>query len=482
VLAGRSALDNAVLTGETAAVPVGEGDAVNAGATNLGARLIVRVTAAGARTRVGALLAVVQEALAQKPALLKTTDRLARHFVQALLAVAAVTAAAGWALAGPSVAFERVVALLVVACPCALGLSVPLAVSIALLRAARSGVFIKNPDALERLRHVGIVLLDKTGTLTEGRPGVTEIVAHGMDEEELLRLAASAERASEHPLAEAVVAAARARQLKIGAPEDFEAVSGRGVRATVRGRRVLLGTRDFLAAESGDGGDGGELALLDTRAESLAGQGRSLVWVAIDGRPAGLLAIADRLKETSIEAVATLRGQGLEVWMLTGDNEATARAIAREAGIDRFAASVLPERKASEIERLRSANPAGVAMVGDGVNDAPALAAADVGMAIGAGADVAKEAAGITLVRGDLRSVPQAIALSRATVRVIRQNLFWAFVYNVVLIPAAAGAFHGVTALPPMLRSLHPMLAALAMALSSVTVVSNSLRLRRFRG
>jgi Cu+-exporting ATPase len=479
VLEGESALDESLLTGESLPVTKRTGDEVIGGTLNGRGSLLVRATRVGAETALARIVRRVEEAQASRAPIQRLADRTAAIFVPVVLAIAALTLLAWWIAGGDwTEAMVRTVAVLVIACPCALGLATPTAIMVGTGRGAEMGILFRDAEALERAHALRVVALDKTGTLTEGRPSVTEIVAHGIEEDELLRLAASAERASEHPIAEAVVALARTRQLKIGAPEEFEAIAGRGVRAAVRGRRLLLGTREFLAAE---GADGNGLAALDARAESLAGQGRSLVWVAIDGRPAGLLAIADRLKETSIEAVAAMRRQGLEVWMLTGDNEATARAIAREAGIDRFAASVLPERKASEVERLRAAHPGGVAMVGDGVNDAPALAAADVGMAIGAGADVAKEAAGITLVRGDLRCVPQAIALSRATVRVIRQNLFWAFVYNVVLIPAAAGVFHGVTALPPMLRSLHPMLAALAMALSSVTVVSNSLRLRRFR-
>jgi len=336
-------------------------------------------------------------------------------------------------------------------------------------RGAENGVLIKGGEILERGHKLNTVVLDKTGTLTRGEPVVTDIAAEGIDETELLRLMASAERRSEHPLGAAIVAEAVSRGLELAEPSEFEVIAGRGLQATVDGREVLIGNRRFIESEAG------AREALVRRAEEFSAEGKTPVFAAIDGKPVGVVAIADTLKEHSAEAVRALQRMGIEVAMITGDNRRTAEAIARQVGIERVLAEVLPQDKAEEITRLQSEGKV-VSMVGDGINDAPALAAADVGIAIGTGTDVALEASDITLISGDLRGIVNAIALSRSTIRIIKQNLFWAFIYNVMLIPVAAGVLY-----PAFGIVLNPMFAAAAMAISSVSVVSNSLRLRRFR-
>jgi Cu+-exporting ATPase len=395
--------------------------------------------------------------------------------VPAVLGIAALTFAA-WLAFGPQPAFNlallNTVAVLIIACPCALGLATPTSIMVGTGKGAENGVLFRNAEALERLHRIRAVVLDKTGTLTEGKPRVTDVVraADAPPEDEIVRLVAIAERGSEHPLGEAIVRFAREeRALEIGDAAHFESFSGRGIAATVDGQRVLVGKAGYLADEGIDLGE------LRPRAEELAAAGRTPVYAAVDGRAVAVIAIADTLKAGSRATVGELRRLGLEVIMLTGDNEITARAIAREAGVDRVLADVRPDEKAAQVLRLQAQGTL-VAMVGDGVNDAPALAQADVGIAIGTGTDVAIESAAVTLMSGDLRAFVTAIALSRATMRNIKQNLFWAFFYNVALIPLAAGAFYPFTGI-----LLDPILAAAAMALSSVTVVSNALRLRRFR-
>ncbi|HET9949561.1 MAG TPA: heavy metal translocating P-type ATPase, partial [Longimicrobiales bacterium] len=363
----------------------------------------------------------------------------------------------------------------VIACPCALGLATPTAVIVGTGRAARLGILFRSSEALERARAVRTVVLDKTGTVTRGEPAVAEVVAPEGEEARLLALAAAAELRSEHPLGQAVVREARARGLTVGEPSGFEAVPGRGVEAVVAGETVVVGTRGFVESR------GAPSEGLAARARELEEAGRTPLWVAAGGRAIGLLALADAVKEGSAEAVAALRRAGLEVVMLTGDNERVARRVAAEVGIEHVRAEVLPGDKAAVVRELQQRGRGLVAMVGDGINDAPALAHADVGIALGTGTDVAMETADVTLMRGDLRAVPQALALGRASMRTIEQNLFWAFFYNVALIPVAAGAFYSLAFLPMALRSLHPILAAVAMALSSVTVVANSLRLGRVR-
>ena len=372
-------------------------------------------------------------------------------------------------------AFAAAVAVLIIACPCAMGLAVPTAVMVSTGKGAELGVLIKGGEALQRAGDVRTVVLDKTGTVTEGRPTVTDVVlapaaqASVGDETRLLRLAASLERSSEHPLADAIVRHARDRGLALAAPEAFDSVPGRGAAGVVDGAALAVGNAALMADYAVD------VAPLRADAERLAGEGKTPVYVAADGALAGLLAVADPIRATSREAIARLHRMGLEVVMLTGDNRRTAEAIARQAGIDRVVADVLPQGKVAEVRRLQAAGRV-VAMVGDGVNDAPALAQADVGMAVGTGTDVAAEAADVVLMRGDLRSAAQAIELSRRTMRTMKQNLFWAFVYNVVGIPVAAGVLY-----PAFGLLLSPILASAAMAFSSVSVVTNSLRLRRAR-
>jgi P-type Cu+ transporter len=379
-----------------------------------------------------------------------------------------------WLVFGPEPAFTlallNFVAVLIIACPCAMGLATPTSIMVGTGRGAERGILVKGGEALEEAHRLTTVVLDKTGTLTKGEPRLTDVVpANDLSEKELLRLAASAERGSEHPLGEAIVAGAW--DLGLAEPENFDAPTGRGVRATVEGRSVLVGSRKLMD-EYGVSEDG-----LSPELERLSGEGKTPVLVAVDGEPAGILAVADTVRGESREAVDALGAMGLEVAMITGDNERTAVAVARELGIGRVLAEVLPDQKSGEVKKLQAEGEV-VAMVGDGINDAPALAQADVGIAIGTGTDVAMEAADLTLISGDVRGVGRAIRLSRATIRNIRQNLFWAFAYNVVLIPVAAGAlypFFGEAGF------LNPVFAAAAMALSSVTVVSNALRLRRAR-
>jgi len=394
------------------------------------------------------------------------------YFTPAVICVAVLTFVV-WLAAAPegerlSAALVHAVSVLIIACPCALGLATPTAVMVGTGRGAEVGVLIRGGEALETVQKVRAVVLDKTGTITEGRPGVTDAFAsEGFDEDELLRLAASVERASEHPLGEALVRRAAERGLHLSPAENFEAFAGRGVEADASGRRVTIGNARLMRER------GVNVGALAGRADEFAGEAKTPVYVAVDGRAAGLFAVADRVKAESREAVASLKALGLEVFMLTGDERRTAEAVARAVGIERVLAEVLPEGKADALKKIQSEGKR-VAMVGDGINDAPALAQADVGIAMGTGTDVAIEAADVTLVRGSLRGVLTAFALSRATLRVIRQNLFWAFAYNALGIPLAAGVFYPLTG-----WTLTPVFASAAMALSSVSVVTNSLRLRR---
>jgi P-type Cu+ transporter len=394
-----------------------------------------------------------------------------------------------WLIFGPQPAFTfallNTVAVLIIACPCAMGLATPTSIMVGTGKGAESGILVKGGEALESAHNLDTVVLDKTGTLTRGEPELTEAIGtNGFGEDEILRLAASAERTSEHPLGEAIVRGAMERGLPLSEAEAFEAISGGGIRARVEGREVLVGSRRFLS-ESAVSEDG-----LLSRSEELAREGKTPIFVAVDGRPAGLVAIADVVRAESREAIERLHSLGLKVAMLTGDNRRTAEAIARQLGVDRVVAEVRPEDKAAEVKRLQAEGDK-VGMVGDGINDAPALVQADVGIAIGTGTDVAMEAADLTLISGDVRGVARAIGLSKATVRNIKQNLFWAFAYNVALIPVAAGILYPLFSdgsVPEVLRPvlgeygfLNPVLAAAAMALSSVTVVSNALRLRRIK-
>jgi Cu+-exporting ATPase len=468
---GRSAVDESMVTGESMPVGKAAGDEVIGGTLNASGTFTFEATRVGADTVLAQIVRLVQDAQGSRAPIQRLADRVTGIFVPIVLGIAALTFAV-WFLVGPSPAFNlallNTIAVLIVACPCALGLATPTSIMVGTGKGAENGVLFRNAEALEHLHKVTYVVLDKTGTLTEGKPRVTDVVVDGgFSEGALLRLVAAAERGSEHPLGEAIVRDARdERNLSLPEATDFAATPGEGVTALVEGRRVAVGRAAFVGAKPG--------VLIDA-AERLAAEGKTPVFVAVDGHPVGVIAVADTLKSGSVAAVAELHRLGLKVVMLTGDNETTARAIATEAGVDRVLADVRPEGKASAIRTLQ-AEGAKVAMVGDGVNDAPALASADVGVAIGTGTDVAIESASVTLMSGDLRGLVTAIALSRSTMRNIRQNLFWAFAYNVALIPLAAGIAYPLTG-----WMLDPIFAAAAMALSSVTVVSNALRLRRFR-
>ncbi len=473
VVSGESAVDEAMITGEPIPVTKRAGDEVIGGTINKTGAFRFRATKVGRDTALAQIMRLVEEAQGSKAPIQRLADRISGVFVPVVLALATLTFFV-WLLFGPEPAFTpallNFVAVLIIACPCAMGLATPTSIMVGTGRGAERGILVKGGEALEAAHRLTTVVLDKTGTLTRGEPRLTDVVpANGLPEEELLRLAASAERASEHPLAEAIVAGARGRGIRLADPEEFEAPTGRGVRATVEGRAVLIGSRKLMR-ESGVPEDG-----LAPRFEGLSAAGKTPVLVAVDGRIAGLVAVADTVREESREAVEALKNMGLKVAMISGDDGRAAGAVAGELGIDRVLAEVLPEEKAGEVKNLQAEGEV-VAMVGDGINDAPALAQADVGVAIGTGTDVAIEAADLTLISGDPRGVARAIRLSRATIKNIRQNLFWAFAYNVVLIPVAAGAlypFFGEAGL------LNPVLAAAAMALSSVTVVTNALRLRR---
>ena len=448
-----------------------------------------RATRVGADTVLSQVIRLVQDAQGSKAPIQRTADVVASYFVPAVLTIAVITWAV-WLYWGPppalTIAILNAVAVLVIACPCALGLATPTAIIVGTGKGAERGILIRNAEALERAHTVTTVVLDKTGTLTRGQPVVTDLItADGMSENEMLRLAASAESGSEHPLGQAIRAAATERGLTLAEAAQFQAFPGHGVQAQVEGKSVALGNAALLQQRG--------LALngMQSRGQELTSQGKTAMWVVVDGKVTGLLAVADTLKPGAKEAVSALRRLGLEVVMLTGDNRPTAEAIAREAGIDKVVAEVLPQDKAAEVRKLQEESRV-VAMVGDGINDAPALAQADVAIAMGTGTDLAMETAQITLMRGDLRGVPEAVALSRATIRTIRQNLFWAFFYNTALIPIAAGVLYlvfGGSGVPigPLryilgdFGFLNPVMAAAAMAFSSVSVVSNSLRLRGAR-
>jgi len=473
VVAGRSSVDESMVTGEPIPVTKRPGDAVIGATINGTGAFRFRATRVGRDTMLAQIVGLVQQAQGSKAPIQRLADVVAGYFVPAVIFIAIATFAF-WFVLGPQPAFTSAmvsaVAVLIIACPCALGLATPLSVMVGTGKGAEHGILIRSAEALEAAHRLDTVVLDKTGTITRGQPALTDVLpAGGLAEDELLRLAGSAERPSEHPLASAVVSGARSRELVVAEPAWFESLTGRGIRATVEGRTVLVGSRALLSEA------GVELAGLNDSVERLAAGGRTSLLVAVDGAAAGVLGVADTLKPESARAVATLRGLGLRVAMLTGDNRRTAAAIAREVGVERVLAEVLPGRKASEVRRLQ-AEGRRVAMVGDGVNDAPALAQADIGVAIGTGTDVAIESSDITLISGALTGVVTSIRLSRATMRNIRQNLFFAFAYNVIGIPIAAGVLY-----PFLGLRLSPMIAAGAMALSSLSVVSNANRLRRFR-
>ena len=479
VLDGATAVDESMLTGESLPVAKAAGDRVIGGTINGTGSIRLRATTLGSESVLAQLVQLMRDAQGSRAPIQSLADRISAVFVPVVLSLS-IAAFAVWFVSvhtqGGSVGeavmrgFATAVSVLIIACPCAMGLAVPTAVMVATGRGAERGLLIKGGEALQRAGDISTVVLDKTGTVTAGTPTVTDLVlapAAPVTEQELLAFAASLERASEHPLAAAVVRAAEARGVMVEVATSFASTTGRGVHGVVAGRAVLVGSAAHLASWSVD------TEPLDARAQALAASARTPIFVAIDGALAGVLAIADPIRPTSRDAVARLAALGLDVVLLTGDQADTAHAVAHEAGIARVVAGVLPEGKVAEIERLQ-ATGAVVAMVGDGVNDAPALARADVGIAIGTGTDVAVDAADLALMRGDLHGVADAIALSRRTMRTMRQNLFWAFAYNVVGLPIAAGVLYPVTG-----TLLSPMLASAAMAFSSVSVVANSLRLRR---
>ena len=481
---GHSTLDESMLTGESLPLDKAAGDPVFGATLNKTGSFTMRATRVGRDTVLAQIVRLVEEAQGSKAPIQRLADQVAAVFVPAVLGVALLTFAA-WLLWGPTpaIAFALLnfVAVLIIACPCALGLATPTAIRVGTGKGAELGILFKSSPALETAHKLQAVVLDKTGTLTQGQPSVTDVAAHnGFTESEVLRLAASAEQASEHPVAQAIVAAARTPEiplplggvrggLELEAAHDAEALPGQGMSATVGAQAVLIGNHALMQHA------GVTLGKLDEIAERLAGDGKTPVFVALDRRAAGVIAVADTLKPHARDAVAALRELGLEVLMLTGDHRRSAQAVARQLGIDAVLAEVMPDQKAAQVKQLQAQGKR-VAVVGDGINDAPALAQADVGIAIGTGTDVALAAADVTLVSGDVRGVAVAMQLSRRTLRTIRQNLFWAFIYNLMGIPIAAGVLYPVFGV-----LLNPAFAAAAMALSSVSVVCNSLRLRRFR-
>lgn len=473
VVEGASYVDESMITGEPVPVSKGVGAEVVGGTINKTGAFSFRVTKVGANTVLAQIIRLVEEAQGSKLPIQALVDKVTMWFVPAVMAAATLTFLI-WLIFGPAPALTfalvNAVAVLIIACPCAMGLATPTSIMVGTGRAAELGVLFRKGEALQALRDVSVIALDKTGTLTKGRPELTDLVpAEGFGYDEVLALVAAVETRSEHPIAEAIVAAAKQRDIALAPVEGFDATPGFGVSAQVAGRTVAVGADRFMTQL------GLDVASFLPTSQRLGAQGKSPLYAAIDGRLAAVIAVADPIKETTPEAIKALHALGLKVAMITGDNAATAAAIARQLGIDEVAAEVLPDGKVAALKKFR-ANGARVAFVGDGINDAPALAEADVGLAIGTGTDVAIEAADVVLMSGDLRGVPNAIALSHATIRNIKQNLFWAFAYNAVLIPVAAGALY-----PANGTLLSPIFAAAAMALSSVFVLGNALRLKRFR-
>jgi Cu+-exporting ATPase len=473
VLEGVAAVDESMVTGESLPVEKAPGSKLIGGTVNGTGSLVMRAEKVGSDTMLSRIVAMVAEAQRSRAPIQRMADQVSGYFVPAVIAVA-VLAFIAWAIWGPSPALSygliAAVSVLIIACPCALGLATPMSIMVGIGKGAGAGVLIKSAEALERMERVDTLVVDKTGTLTEGKPKVVAIVpAPGLTEAEVLPLAASLERSSEHPLAAAIVAAAKERGVAFVEPVDFASVTGKGVTGTVGGRRVALGNARLMQEL------GVDLGPLAARAEDLRREGGTALFLAVDGRPGGVIAVADPVKQTTAAALESLRAEGIHIVMLTGDNRTTAEAVARKLGIDEFQGDVLPEDKHRIVRDLRAQGKI-VAMAGDGVNDAPALAEADVGIAMGTGTDVAMQSAGVTLVKGDLAGIARARTLSRAVMRNIRQNLFFAFAYNVLGIPVAAGVLY-----PFLGILLSPIVAALAMALSSVSVIGNALRLRAAR-
>jgi Cu+-exporting ATPase len=475
VLAGDSSVDESMMTGESVPADKSPGDRVFGATVNMQGLLRIRATGVGKDTALAQIIRLVRQAQGSKPPIQRIADRVSAVFVPAIILTALLTLAFWWAYGGEFVpAMIRMVAVLVIACPCALGLATPTAVMVGTGRGAAMGILFKNSETLETAHRITTVVFDKTGTLTEGKPALTDWIPFGEDGDRDLCLAAGAESGSEHPLSRAVLAGAIARGCSPVEPDSLLAVSGRGVEAIVDGHTVRVGKPDWIGGFTALAGEANALA------GALAEDGKTVMAVLIDDRIAGVLGVTDREKPGAAETVADLIGLDITPVMLTGDNEQTARSVASRIGITRVIAGVLPEQKADVVAGI-SARGERVGMVGDGINDSPALARADVGIALGTGTDVAKEASDVTVVGGDLAGVARAIRLSRETMRTIRQNLFWAFFYNTALIPVAAGALHWADGIPGFIRDLHPALAAAAMAFSSVSVVANSLRLAKKR-
>jgi Cu+-exporting ATPase len=469
---GYSSVDEAMISGESIPVEKKAGDGVIGATINKTGSFKFEATKVGRDTMLAQIINMVQEAQGSKPPIARLADKIASIFVPAVIGIATVTWIV-WFFFGPSPAFTyallNFIAVMIIACPCALGLATPTSIMVGTGKGAEQGILIRGAEALETSYKINSVVFDKTGTLTKGEPVVTGVTGLNDNTEEVLFYAASAEKGSEHPLGEAIINKAKQEHITLKDPEDFAAVPGHGIKARVDSRAVCLGNNSFMSDQNIDTGN------LLQAAEQFSGEGKTPMYVAVGGDVVGLVAVADTLKDNSTRAIAALKEMGIETIMITGDNRRTAEAIGKQVGIDRILAEVLPEDKAAEVKKLQSEGRV-VAMVGDGINDAPALAQADVGIAIGTGTDVAMEASDITLIRGDLYGVVGSIALSKATMRNIKQNLFWAFAYNTILIPVAAGVlfpFIGVL--------LNPMFAAAAMGMSSVTVVANALRLRRFK-
>jgi Cu+-exporting ATPase len=472
VLEGASRIDESMVTGEPVPVAKAPGDRVTGATVNGSGSLVFRAERVGSATLLARIVHMVGEAQRTRAPIQRLADIIAAYFVQIVVVIAVVTALV-WVIFGPepalTYALVNAVAVLIIACPCAVGLATPISMTVAMGQGALSGILFRNAEAIERMRQIDTLVVDKTGTLTLGRPALTDFFVEGISESEALALVAGAEQPSEHPIAAAIVEGAKARGVVPAAAQDFDAINGLGVRARVNGRDVLVGSRSFLAQSSIDTGR------WESQSDTWRAEAKTVVFFAVGGKAFGMAAVADPIKDTTAEAIAKLKHEGIRVVMLTGDGKRTAEAVARQLGIDEAIGEVLPEDKAKHVKRLQ-AEGRKVAMAGDGINDAPALAQADVGIAMGTGTDIAMESAGVTLVKGDLRGIARAIRLSHATMRNIRQNLVFAFGYNALGIPVAAGVLY-----PAFGLLLSPIFAGAAMALSSVSVVTNALRLRRER-
>jgi Cu+-exporting ATPase len=474
VIDGRTSVDESMITGEAMPVEKLMGDEVTGGTVNQTGSIVIEAERVGRETMLARIIEMVVQAQRSRAPIQRLADRVASWFVPAVIGVAIVTFGA-WTLFGPeprlTYAIVNAVAVLIIACPCALGLATPMSVMVGVGRGAQAGVLIKKAEAIELMEKVRTLVVDKTGTLTEGRPSVTKIIpAGGISEEELLALAAAAERNSEHPLAAAIGQSARLRGLSIPVVSDFQSITGSGITGRVLGRRVFIGSAAFLRMTGVT-----DLERVETQTFELQAEGQSIVYVAVENRFSGIIAVSDPIKPSAAQAILRLHQLGLKIIMLTGDNERTARAVAEKLGIDELEAGVLPEQKQERVRQLRDTRNL-VAMAGDGTNDAPALAAADVGIAMGTGTDVAMESAAIMLIKGDLRGIERAFRLSRAVMRNIRQNLLFAFVYNILGVPIAAGVLYPFTGI-----LLSPIVAGAAMSLSSVSVIVNALRLRTIK-